>query len=259
MGAAAALYGAIQAGGGGGGGSASQIADPYQDFRRASGQRLSDAANSNVYGGGVSGPSTIAGLSDYVQNNTMGQTNSLNGIGNQLANLVKNPDSVYQSQQYQSQLAQGLSAANAGLGAQGLNGSGNQMAALQNVGQATASNAYNTQLSQLSGLYSQSLQANQQGFNQASGLNAQSYNQLAQMSGAGSGSMASAAQQLASAGSATSALGSQFGQSLYQGVSGMGSNGYAQGSANYNGFMNNADANGFGNAFRASSSDPAYG
>ena len=216
VGAATAIYGATQSGGGG---NAAQASDPYMQYRDQSGQVLSSQAAQGVYGAGLSGNNTITGLNNYVNNQTMPTTSALQGTGQQLANLVQNPNSVFQTAQYQSALNQGLSATNTGLAAAGLNGSGNQLAALQNYGTTQANNAYNTQVSQLSGLYNQELAGNQQGYTQATGLNTNSYNQLAQLSGAASGDMAAAGKQLAAQNTAIGALGQQLGSLAGQYIS----------------------------------------
>lgn len=197
--------------------SSSQVADPYQNYRQASGQVLSGQAANNVYGSGLSGTSTLSGLNNYVNNNTSSLTSALSNTGTQLANLIANPASALQSASYQSALNQGLSATNTGLAASGLNGSGNQLAALQNYATSSANSQYNTQVSQLSSLYNQALSANQQMFNQSSGLNTQSYNQLAQLSGASSGNTSSAAQQLAAQNTANANAASSIANSLYSG------------------------------------------
>lgn len=96
---------------------------------------------------------------------------ALNGVGAQLGNLVSNPDSVTQTQQYKTALNQGLGATQSTLSAQGLNGSGAQSLALQNQASGQANTAYNTQLNQLSGLYGQNLGAiNQQQGNLFTGV-----------------------------------------------------------------------------------------
>lgn len=82
---------------------------------------------------------------------------AMGGIGQQLNNLMANPDSVYQSQQYKSAFNQGQNAVNSTLAAQGLNQSGNQLAALQNYGQSFGQQAYNNQFNQLSQVYGQTV------------------------------------------------------------------------------------------------------
>lgn len=251
---ATAIYGATQSGGGG---DAAQASDPYMQYRNQSGQVLSSQASQGVYGAGLSGTNTITGLNDYVNNTTMPLTGALNNTGTQLANLIANPNSVTQTAAYQSSLSQGLAATNSGLAASGLNGSGNQLAALENYGMSSANTAYNTQVSQLSGLYGQALGANQQGFTQASGLNTNSYNQLAQMSGAGSGNMAAAGSQLAAQNTSTAALGQQLGSlagQAYQSYQGSGQDSYQS-------LTQSGQSNGFGDTFQqnGASADQAYG
>jgi hypothetical protein len=110
-------------------------------------------------------------MNQFTANSTNPLTSSLNGaqLGGQIQNLVNDPSSVYNTPQYKAAFGQGQNAVNATLAAQGLNASGNQLAALQNYGQTFGQNAYNTQLSQLSGLYGQALGANQQQYSQLSG------------------------------------------------------------------------------------------
>jgi hypothetical protein len=207
IGAGAAVVGAGSSllGGSSSGGSNSnavQAASPYQNYYGASASTLAGAAANNTYGAGVTGTNTIPGLDSFVNNQTLPLTGALNGTNyaQQINNLVANPSSIANTPQYQAAFGQGQSAVNSTLAAQGLNGSGNQLAALQNYGMSFEQNAYNTQLQQLSGLYGQSLGANQQAFNQTTGLNTQSYNQLAQLAGLQGNQALSAAGQLTAAG-----------------------------------------------------------
>lgn len=221
IGAGAAVVGVgaslASSGGGGSNSNAVAAASPYQNYFPNSAYTLSQAAGNNIYGAGVSGGNTLTGLNDFVNNQSAPLTGALNGQGyaQQINNLVANPSSVEQSAGYQAALGQGLSAANSTLAAQGLNGSGNQLAALTNYGMSFEQNAYNTQLSQLSGLYGQSLGANQQQFNQASGLNTQSYNQLAQLAGLQGNSALNSAGQLTAQGN------QQTSQAISSGISGL--------------------------------------
>jgi hypothetical protein len=132
----------------------------------------------SLAGGGTFGNATPSSINP-------GLTSALNGssIGSQLMGLVSNPSSIYSTPQYQAAFNQGQSAVNSTLAAQGLNASGNQLAALQSYGQSFGQNAYNQQLSQLSGLYGQSLGANQQAFSQGQSAQQQAFQQLAALSG----------------------------------------------------------------------------
>lgn len=177
-----------------------------------------------------------------------GITSALNGqqYGQQINQLLANPDSVYQTQQYKSAFNQGQGAVNATLAAQGLNASGNQLAALQSYGQTFGQQAYGAQLSQLSGLYGQALGANQQGFNQlqgagqmALGQNQQTFNQLSQLSGLATGSPTAAAaaqaQIYGNVNSAGQTIGQGIGQigsgvgNLLNGLGGSGTTGFSSG------------------------------
>lgn len=221
IGAGAAVVGTASslAGSGGGGSNSNAVAaaSPYQNYFPASAQTLAGQASQGVYGSGVTGGNTITGLDQFVNGQSANLTGALNGQGyaQQINNLVANPSSVENSPMYQASLQQGLSAANSSLAASGLNGSGNQLAALTNYGASFEQNAYNTQLSQLSGLYGQALGANQQQFNQASGLNTQSYNQLAQLAGLQGN------QALSSAGQLTAQGNQQTSQAISNGISGL--------------------------------------
>jgi hypothetical protein len=232
VGAGASLAGAV-GGGGNPNSNAVTAASPYQNYYPASAAALANAASQQAYGAGVGGGNTIAGLNQFVNNQSAPLTGALNGTNyaQQINNLVADPSSVTQTPGYQAALNQGLSAANSSMAASGLNGSGNQLAALTNYGMSFEQNAYNTQLSQLSGLYGQALGANQQQFNQASGLNTQSYNQLAQLAGVQGNSALNSAGQLTAAGN------TQATQALSSGISGLATG--AQGLYNaYNNYSN---------------------
>lgn len=227
IGAGAAVLGAGSSiAGGNSNSNAVSAADPYAPFQGQSDFTLNAGANINgAYGfgqnssgnGGLSGANTISGLNSYVNNQTIPLTGALNGQGyaQQINSLVSNPSSVATSAGYQAALGQGLSAVGSTAAAQGLNGSGNQLAALQNYGTSFEQNSYNTQLSQLSGLYGQSLSANQQGYNQAAGTNTQSYNQLAQLAGLQGNAATTAAGGLIAQGN------QQQSQAVSNGVSGL--------------------------------------
>lgn len=238
IGAVGAIAGAS---GGGSNSNAVAAASPFQQFFPQQAQNLSNQANNGTFGQGVTGGNTINGLDSFVNNQSAGLTGALNGqqYASQLNNLVANPGSVQTSAGYQAALNQGLSAVQSQGAAAGLNGSGNQMAALQNYGQSFEQNSYNNQLSQLSGLYGQSLGANQQQFNQASGINTQSYNQLAQLAGLQGN------QALNSAGQLTAQGNQQTSQAVSSGISGLANAG--QGLVN-NGTFGGVDSNSFAGA-----------
>jgi hypothetical protein len=114
--------------------------------------------------GGIADPlmGYQSGFADSINNLLTGDASNqaygaLSGVGGKLSNLIANPDSVTQTQQYQSSLGQGLGAANQAMSAQGLTGSGAQLLGLSNYAGSKADSAYNTQLGQLSGLYGQQL------------------------------------------------------------------------------------------------------
>lgn len=217
-------------------------ANPFGQYNNQFGAQLATAANNGTYGN--AGSSTLSGLYAQQANTTLPLMNSLDGvsIGKQLTNLVNNPSSIYSTPQYQAAFQQGQNAVNTTLAAQGLNESGNQLAALQNYGQSFGANYYGQMLTQLSGLYGQALTANNQNFNQSAVLNnaAQSQNnqafqQLALLSGASSGSPAAAAAAMSNiygnVYSSGQAIGTGVGQvasgagNLLNGLSGMGSSG----------------------------------
>ncbi|MBR7969110.1 hypothetical protein [Burkholderia cenocepacia] len=240
-------------GGGGGGGSVAQgaaniaggmlsaqeaqqlgnqlagMANPFGQYNAQFGKTLADAATAGTYGNAA--PQSVKAMGDYVSGNTMPLTGALNGVsfGQQLNNLVANPSSVFSSPLYQASFQQGQNAVNATLAAQGLNASGNQLAALQNYGQSFGANYYSTMLSQLSGLYGQALGANNQGFSQLASsasadlaANNQAFGQLALLSGASSGSPAAAAQAVSNVyGNVNSAYNS-VGQGVGQVANGVG-------------------------------------
>lgn len=203
---------------------------------------------SQAFAGNSSNTNYLGGLQNYT-NQSQGLTGALNGqqYGQQINQLVADPSSVFDTAQYKAAFGQGQSAVNSTLAAQGLNASGNQLAALQGYGQTFGQNAYNTQLSQLSGLYGQALGANQQGYAQQQGTaqmglaqnqqqysqlsnaaslglqqNNMAFGQLSQMSGLATGSpTAAAAAQAQVYGNVNSAYGS-VGQGLGQIVGGAG-------------------------------------
>jgi hypothetical protein len=250
-------------------------ASPYNQYAGASASNLAGQAAAGTYGNASSQSQNL--LTNFA-NNTGGQTNqyiaptiglagqaqgatqnainpalqagqagsqglnslNLGGINSQINNLIQDPGSVYNTPQYQAAFGQGSQAVNSTLAAQGLNASGNQLAALQSYGQQFGQNAYNTQLSQLSGLSTQAagqqqqnysqlsnnaslgLQANQQAYGQNSSAsqlalqgNQQAYGQLA---GANQGSLATNSQgynqisNLAGVGNNTSAANMLLGQ-----------------------------------------------
>ena len=135
------------------------------------GQNSASNNMNNVESVGDPIQSSQAGLGSTLVNalqspSTAANANVLNGTGQQLANLIANPGSATQTAQYQAQLQQGLAATNSTLSAQGLNGSGAQSVALNNYASSSAQNQYNTQLTQLSGLYGQSQSASSNYLNQ---------------------------------------------------------------------------------------------
>ncbi|QQK03847.1 hypothetical protein JFN94_06705 [Burkholderia anthina] len=205
------------------------IANPFGQYNAQFGKTLADAATAGTYGNAA--PQSVTAMGDYANSNTMPLTGALNGVsyGQQLNNLVANPSSVFSSPLYQASFQQGQNAVNSTLAAQGLNASGNQLAALQNYGQSFGANYYSTMLSQLSGLYGQALGANQQGYSQLAGnanadlaANNQAFGQLALLSGASSGSPAAAAAAMSNVyGNVNSAYGS-VGQGVGQVANGIG-------------------------------------
>lgn len=250
------IIGGIMGGGGGGGGGGSQIAqgaaniaggmlsaqeaqqfgnqlagiaNPFGQYNAQFGKTLADAATAGTYGNAA--PQSVTAMGNYVNSNTMPLTGALNGVsfGQQLNNLVANPSSVFSSPLYQASFQQGQNAVNSTLAAQGLNASGNQLAALQNYGQSFGANYYGTMLSQLSGLYGQALGANNQAFGQLASsantdlaANNQAFGQLALLSGASTGSPTAAAQAMSNVfGNVNSAYGS-VGQGVGQVANGIG-------------------------------------
>jgi hypothetical protein len=199
---------------------AAATANPFSPYQPGFANTLNQQAQQGTYGNpNYGGANTLT----QAASTGMSLGNALNGQGfaNQINNLVANPSSVYQTPQYQAAFGQGQNAVNATLAAQGLNASGNQLAALQNYGQSFGQNAYNQQLSQLSGLYGQALGGNQQGFNQlqssvSTNLSAQqqAFTQMGQLSGLLTGSPVAAGQLLA-AGNANTA------NSISSGISGL--------------------------------------
>ncbi len=208
-----------------------QSVNPFGQYNSQFASQLAGLSGPGAPGGWTYGNPSSSGLTELSNlvngyagggTGTNGLTTALNGqaIGQQLNNLVANPSSIYQTPQYQAAFGQGQNAVNATLAAQGLNASGNQLAALQSYGQTFGQNAYNTQLSQLSGLYGQSLGANQQAYNQIAGMNqqgqaqnAQAFSQMAQLSGLSTGSPQAAAQLLTQGYSgAGNAIGQGIGQ-----------------------------------------------
>jgi hypothetical protein len=282
-------------------GSAAATANPFGAYQPSFAQELAQQA-----GMGVNGQQTNYGLVDTGQLNAQqqytsnsianmgslispttnyanqtangGLTTALNGqqIGSQLSNLIANPSSIYQTPQYQAAFGQGQNAVNATLAAQGLNASGNQLAALQSYGQTFGQNAYNTDVSQLSGLYGQALGANQQGYNQLAGAsqlglaaNQQGYNQLAQttqsqqavqqqafnqmgqLSGLLSGSPVGAAQLMAQGNTNTA-------NAVSSGISGLGSAATSLGNAFGIGTPSTTSGNN-SYGFTTGATDPSYG
>lgn len=211
------------------GNQVAQTANPFGQYNQQFAGEL--AANANNFVGTNWGATKPVLDYAYGSTNPGGITSALNGsqIGGQINNLVNNPDSVYQTKQYQAAFGQGQNAVNATLAAQGLNGSGNQLAALQSYGQTFGQQAYGAQLSQLSGLYGQALGANQQGFNQmqaagqmALGSNQQGFNQLSQLSGLATGSPTAAAAAQAQIYGNVNSAGQTIGQGIGQIGSGVG-------------------------------------
>lgn len=206
-----------------------QTANPFGQYNGGFASLLNSQAGQGIYGNANNG--NFNAQQQYTGNQTGQLVGSLDGagIGRQLTNLVNNPGSITSTPGYQAAFGQGQSAVNSTLAAQGLNASGNQMAALQNYGQSFEQNAYNTQLSQLSGLYGQALGANQQAFGQLSTntgqsmqANQQGFNQMSQLSGLATGSpTAAAAAQAQVYGQVNSAYGS-VGQGIGQLASGAG-------------------------------------
>lgn len=240
-------------------GEAAQLAgmvNPFGQYNQQFAGQLAGAAGQGTYGQPNS--PGLQGLAAYTQNgmNLMGQSTGTD-YGGMIANLVANPSSIYQTPQYQAAFGQGQSAVNSTLAAQGLNASGNQLAALQSYGQTFGQNAYNTQLSQLSGLYGQALGANQQGYNQLSGLvqgeqsqNQQGFNQLSALSGLSTGSPQAAAGLLSQGfASGGQAIGQGIGQ-LANGLGGSSSGGFSTGQGTTTGGF--GDVSGSGGLFGTS-------
>jgi hypothetical protein len=263
--------GSLSGSGSSGNQNAASAASPFTPYQPGFASQLNQQAQpggtyGNVQYGGAPSLGALAGQG-------VGLGNALNGQGfaSQINNLVANPSSVYQTPQYQAAFGQGQNAVNATLAAQGLNASGNQLAALQNYGQSFGQNAYNQQLSQLSGLYGQSLAGNQQGYSQmqnAVGTNLsaqqQAFTQMGQLSGLLTGSPVAAGQLLA-AGNANTA------SSISNGISGLataGQNLYNSGAFNSTpnttsgvddyGFGSTSSSNPYGFSSNVTS-DPTYG
>lgn len=198
----------------------SQTANPFGQYNQQFGAQLAGLTNQGAFGSpGSAGQTTLGNYANNTAANLYQSQNSLNswvgqspsvaanatngvnaaaqqgqaglgglnlgGINSQISSLVANPGSIYNTPQYQAAFGQGQNAVNATLAAQGLNASGNQLAALQNYGQTFGQNAYNTQLSQLSGLSGQAAAQQQQGYGQQLGAaelglsaNQQVYGQL---------------------------------------------------------------------------------
>lgn len=97
-------------------------------------------------GGGAGGGMTYGQFDPY--GNIGGRTNA----ANQLQNLVNNPSSAMSQPGYQQQLQQGTAAAQAAGAASGTLQSGQQAAALQNLGQTSFSSYYNNLFNQLGSL-----------------------------------------------------------------------------------------------------------
>jgi hypothetical protein len=259
-------------------GSAGQGNSPYGNPWAVQNSQLNSMANA-----GPAQAQTALQNQGAFTSQSQGLTGALNGqqYGQQINDLVQNPSSVFNTPQYQAAFGQGQSAVNSTLAAQGLNGSGNQLAALQSYGQTFGQNAYNTQLSQLSGLYGQALGANQQqygqeaqntqtglavnqqAFNQQATLqqmnqsqNSQSFNQLAQLSGLSSGSpTAAAAAQAQVYGNVNSAY-QNVGQGIGQLASGAGNilNGLGSGSSTTSGVNTFGFNSGLGTTTQATGS-----
>jgi len=110
-------------------------------------------------------------LNDLVSNSSYANTyTALAGTGQQYANLLSNPDSIYSSKVFNSMMGQGTNAVNSAMAAQGLNGSGNQLAALQNYGQSLAGNYFNSLANTYSQGYQNELAAGNTYFNQLATL-----------------------------------------------------------------------------------------
>lgn len=223
-----------------------QTANPFGQYNQQFGQQLAGQTSQGGFGNNFN--PNLSAQSVYTGTATGQLVGSLNGasIGNQLTNLINDPSSIYSTPQYQSAFNQGQSAVNSTLAAQGLNASGNQLAALQSYGQTFGQNAYNTQVSQLSGLYGQALGANQQAFGQLSTTtgqsqqqNQQAFNQLSQLSGLATGSPTAAAaaqaQVYGQVNSAYGSVGTGIGQvasgagNLLNGLSNTGTTGFTSG------------------------------
>lgn len=242
-----------------------QTANPFGQYNQGFSNTLAQASAAGNFGNtgastaglnqgvanGVFGNANYGGasnLSGFAQG-SQGLTQALNGtqIGNQLTDLINNPSSIFSTPQYQAAFGQGQNAVNATLAAQGLNASGNQLAALQNYGQSFGQQAYGTQLSQLSGLYGQALGANQQSYGQMQGAvqaglasnnqafnqqaalaglnqsgNNQAFNQLSLLSGLSSGSPAAAAAAQSNVFGQVNSAGQAAGQGIGQVASGVG-------------------------------------
>lgn len=266
IGAGAAAIGAIGSlSGGSGGGGAGQVA---QGVGNVVGGALNPGEASQLAGMvnpfGQYNPGFASQLANQAAGGAYGQTNNQylqqltnsanagNGVagetgntsyGAQAAALMANPSSIYQTPQYQAAFGQGQNAVNATLAAQGLNASGNQLAALQSYGQTFGQNAFNTQLSQLSGLYGQTAQIQNQSFQQdlalqqaAMGQNQQGFNQLSALSGLSTGSPQAAAGLLSQGfASGGQAIGQGIGQigsgvgNLLNGLGGSSSGGFSSG------------------------------
>jgi hypothetical protein len=269
-----------------------QTANPFGQYNQQFGAQLAGQAGAGAYGSPYNVNQTDT--SNYANTSSVNLLNSgagvnaaanqgqaglnglnLGGINSQISNLIANPSSIYNTPQYQAAFGQGQNAVNSTLAAQGLNASGNQMAALQSFGQTFGQNAYNTQLSQLSGLSGQAasqqqqgfgqqlgaaeygMAANQQGFNQLQSANQSGmsqnqlgFNQLAQLSGLSSGSpTAAAAAQAQVYGNVNSAYGS-VGQGIGQWASGAGNilNGLGSGSSTTSGVNSAGFNSGLGNS-----------
>jgi len=288
IGAGAAAIGAIgtlsNSGGGGGGaagniasgaaniaggalapGEAQQLANsvnPFGQYNQGFASQLAGLGASGQFGANA-GQNDVNGLSAWVDSRTNPGRNSLltslDSIGSTYSNALQNPDDFYNSKMYQSAFGQGQNAVNSTLAAQGLNASGNQLAALQSYGQSFGANQYNQYLGQLSNAYGQALGANQQAYSQYAGLtgmklnqNQQQFNQLAALSGLSTGSPQAAAgilqQGYASAGQG---IGQGIGQlangagQLLNGLGGSGSGGFTTGL----GTTTNGDISGSGPLF----------
>lgn len=171
-------------------------ANPYGNYMPQAAQTLAAQGQTGTYAnpGSSSGLGSTWGLGNFLNNTTQPLTGELSGAGTALSKLIADPSSIYDTAQYKAAFGQGQNAVNSTLAAQGLNASGNQLAALQNYGQSFGQKAYSDQVTQLSGLYSQELGANQQAFNQGLSLNNQAYSQGAQMSGLAGANLGAAAQ-----------------------------------------------------------------